>query len=209
MSRILLCTMLMVMLSGEPAALAGLTTRPDPVTRTGLVARTGPAETGPNEVGPKEVGNNPAPRFGWPLPGSPTVVRAFHPPAFRYGPGHRGVDLAAAAGSPVLAAGAGTVTFAGTVADHGVVSVEHPGGLWTTYEPVSPTVTVGERVVRGERIGTVAPGHPGCPSTGCLHWGVLSGPPQDRHYLDPLRLLISARVRLLPIDGPPAIPEPR
>jgi murein DD-endopeptidase MepM/ murein hydrolase activator NlpD len=58
-----------------------------------------------------------------------------------FGPGHRGVDLAAVAGAPVLAAGAGTVVFAGTVAGRGVVSVDHSGGLRTTYEPVLPTVT--------------------------------------------------------------------
>lgn len=113
------------------------------------------------------------------------------------------MDLAAVAGTPVLAAGAGTVAFAGTVAGRGVVSVEHPGGLRTTYEPVSPTVTAGDRVARGERIGTVLPGHLGCPSTVCLHWGVLRGSEQAKQYLDPLRLLAAARVRLLPIDGPP------
>jgi murein DD-endopeptidase MepM/ murein hydrolase activator NlpD len=200
-SRILICTMLMAMLSGGlsrgPAPLTDVPTRPGPVAQAGLVA----------QAGPDDVGDKPALRFGWPLPGSPTVVRAFHPPAFRYGPGHRGVDLAAVAGAPVLAAGAGTVVFAGTVAGHGVVSVDHPGGLRTTYEPVSPTVTAGDRVVRGERIGTVQPGHPGCPGTVCLHWGVLGGPKQDpekdKQYLDPLRLLAAARVRLLPIDGLP------
>lgn len=184
MSRILICTMLMAVVSsgfsGGPAA----------------------------RVGPDDVGGKPAPRFGWPLPGSPTVLRAFHPPTFQYGPGHRGVDLAAVVGTPVLAAGAGTVAFAGTVAGHGVVSVDHPGGLRTTYEPVSPTVATGDRVTKGERIGTVAPGDPGCPGTACLHWGVLRDPEHARQYLDPLRLLATARVRLLPIDGPPVTPGP-
>jgi hypothetical protein len=63
-------------------------------------------------------------------------------------------------------------------------------------------------VVRGQQIGTVQPGHLGCPVTVCLHWGVLRRPPegaapvteQDRQYLDPLRLLAGTRVRLLPID---------
>jgi murein DD-endopeptidase MepM/ murein hydrolase activator NlpD len=225
-SRILICTMLMAVLSGGlvngPAAVTSLPTRPDHATPTDQANQTDQANptslvTPASLVArarPDDVGNKPALRFGWPLPGSPTVVRAFHPPAFRYGPGHRGVDLAAVAGTPVLAAGAGTVAYAGTVAGHGVVSVEHPGGLRTTYEPVSPTVTAGDWVTRGEQIGTVQPGHLGCPVTACLHWGalywdVLRGPAQDRQYLDPLRLLAAARVRLLPIDGQPVTPVPR
>ena len=220
-SRILIYAMLMAVLSGglssRSAGLTGLTARPDHATRTDQASPADPvAPTGRGHridlvvrAGPDDGGNKPAPRFVWPLPGSPTVVRAFHPPAFQYGPGHRGVDLAAVAGTPVLAAGAGTVAFAGTVAGHGVVSVDHPGGLRTTYEPISPTVTVGDRVARGERIGTVQPGHPGCPSTVCLHWGVRRGPEQDRQYLDPLRLLAAARVRLLPIEGPPVMPASR
>lgn len=156
-------------------------------------------------------GDQPSRRqFGWPLPGSPAVVRGFHPPAFRYGPGHRGVDLATVAGAPVLAAGAGTVVFAGMVAGHGVVSVSHEGDLRTTYEPVSATVVAGQRVAKGERIGTAQPGHDGCPVPVCLHWGafrssaVVSDPGDfEREYVDPLRLLAGARVRLLPIDGVP------
>ncbi len=203
--------MLIAVACGGPVGLSHLATwldRPVPASRASdpifaaVVRRAGAAD----------IGDEPGRRFGWPLSGSPTVVRAFHPPAVRYGPGHRGVDLASAVGAAVLAAGAGTVVFAGIVAGHGVVSVDHPGGLRTTYEPVSPTVTAGDRVVRGQRIGTVQPGHLGCPVTVCLHWGVLRSPDQggaedsqqdteqDRRYLDPLRLLAGTRVRLLPID---------
>jgi murein DD-endopeptidase MepM/ murein hydrolase activator NlpD len=139
---------------------------------------------------------------------TPIELRGFHPPTFRYGPGHRGVDLAAAAGEPVLAAGAGTVMFAGVVAGRGVVSLGHLGGLHTTYEPVSVTVTVGQRVSRGEQIATVQSGHPGCPVVVCLHWGAFRGPDAtepgdaDRQYVDPLRLVLTPRVRLLPIQNP-------
>ncbi len=198
--------MLIAVAFGGPAVLSRLPTWPDhavPTSRTSDATRTALV----HRAGPDDVGAEPASRFGWPLPGSPTVVRAFQPPALRYGPGHRGVDLAAMAGTPVLAAGAGTVVFAGTVAGHGVVSVDHPGGLRTTYEPVTPTVTAGDRVAKGQRIGTVAPGHPGCPVAACLHWGVLRNPEQGRQYLDPLRLLARTRVRLLPLDGPPMMSQ--
>jgi murein DD-endopeptidase MepM/ murein hydrolase activator NlpD len=162
-------------------------------------------------MGRTRLGNTAQPshrQFSWPLAGSPTVLRGFHPPTFPYGPGHRGVDLAAAAGEPVLAAGAGTVMFAGVVAGRGVVSLGHLGGLHTTYEPVSVTVTVGQRVSRGEQIATVQSGHPGCPVVVCLHWGAFRGPdatePGDagRQYVDPLRLVLTPRVRLLPFENP-------
>ena len=95
------------------------------------------------------------------------------------------------------AAGAGVVVFAGMVAGRGVVSVAHPGGLRTTYEPVWATVVVGDQVRLGAELGTLSTGHSGCPTAACLHWGLRRG---DR-YLDPLALLGLGRVRLLPLNG--------
>lgn len=134
------------------------------------------------------------PQFGWPLLPRPQVARPFDPPEHNWLPGHRGVDLAAAPGQPVLAARTGTVVFAGTVAGKPVVSVDHPGGLRTTYEPVDATVTAGRRVQRGTVLGTVALGHPECAAAACLHWGLR----RERDYLDPLPLVRSMRMRLLP-----------
>ncbi|RVW09860.1 M23 family metallopeptidase [Prescottella agglutinans] len=134
------------------------------------------------------------PSFGWPLHPRPRVVRAFEKPAQNWLPGHRGVDLAAAPGQSVLAAGAGTVVFAGTVAGKPVVSVDHPGGLRTTYEPVRAAVTAGRRVDRGTVLGTVVAGHPECAAAACLHWGLR----RDREYLDPLPLIRAVPIRLLP-----------
>ena len=131
-----------------------------------------------------------------PLAGTPEVTRPFAPPPTPYAAGHRGVDLAAAPGVPVLAAGAGTVVFAGAVAGRPVVSVDHPGGLRTTYEPVAPTVAAGQVVALGTPLGALATGHAGCPAAACLHWGLRRG----EVYLDPLSLLRPPRVRLLPWD---------
>jgi murein DD-endopeptidase MepM/ murein hydrolase activator NlpD len=136
----------------------------------------------------------PAAAFRWPVEGVPLVVRGFDPPAQPWLPGHRGVDLAAEPGASVLAAGPGRVRFAGRVAGRGVVSVDHAGGLRTTYEPVTAVVRAGDRVRTGDRLGTLAAGHRGCPS-GCLHWGLRRG----EVYLDPLALLGLGRVRLLPL----------
>jgi len=141
----------------------------------------------------------PAPtRYGWPLAPPHPVLRPFRRPTSPYGPGHRGVDLGANAGDPVLAAADGVVSFAGWVATRGVVAVAHLGGLRTTYEPVRPEVTAGQRVRRGEEVGRLTPGHEGCEAA-CLHWGARRG----NEYLDPLGLLSTQRVRLLPWREPP------
>ncbi|GAB2985189.1 peptidoglycan DD-metalloendopeptidase family protein [Saccharothrix stipae] len=139
------------------------------------------------------------PRYAWPLAPPHQVVRAFEPPATQYAAGHRGVDLAAPPGAPVLATADAVVVHAGPVADRTVVSLLHRGGLRTTYEPVDPTVRRGQPVRRGDRIGTLRPGHEGCPEEACLHWGAIrTAPPKSRTYLNPLHLLTNGRVRLLP-----------
>ncbi|MTE12922.1 M23 family metallopeptidase [Nocardia aurantiaca] len=131
--------------------------------------------------------------FDWPLQPRPAVVRPFDNPEHDWLPGHRGVDLAGSDGQSVLSAGDGIVVFAGTVADKPVISIDHPGGLRTTYEPVSAAVPVGRRVTRGAPIGILRPGHPPC--SPCLHWGVR----REREYLDPLGLIRHAPVRLKPL----------
>jgi murein DD-endopeptidase MepM/ murein hydrolase activator NlpD len=123
------------------------------------------------------------------------VTRPFDELPHRYAAGHRGVDLRGSPGVAVLAAGDGVVAFAGMVAGRPVVSIDHADGLRTTYEPVSPSVGAGRRVARGSPIGTLVPGHVGCPVTACLHWGLR----RAETYLDPLTLMAIPRVRLLPL----------
>ena len=133
-------------------------------------------------------------RFGWPLEPAPEVLRPFEAPEQTFGAGHRGVDLAGRPGQPVLAAADGVVVHAGWLVDRDVVSVEHAGGLRTSYEPVSPEVSAGDHVARGQVIGRLEPGHPECPAAACLHWGLREGD----EYRDPLELVRGAQVRLLP-----------
>lgn len=133
------------------------------------------------------------------LPVRAAVVRPFQAPEHPYGPGHRGVDLSADAGTEVRAAADGVVTFAGRLAHRGVISVTHDltRRLRTTYEPVSAIVKVGDRVRAGQVIGHVEDAdHDG------LHWGLVDG----ETYLDPLLFLEagSARpIRLLPVGHSP------
>jgi murein DD-endopeptidase MepM/ murein hydrolase activator NlpD len=133
------------------------------------------------------------------------VVREFVPPAHPFGPGHRGVDLAARPGQAVASAVAGTVLWAAPVAGRGVVSVADGGGGRLTYEPVTAAVAAGQQAEAGQLLGVVEsadPGHDDC--GGCLHWGRRL--PGADAYADPLELLRPAPVRLLPVRTSAAAP---
>src|SRR5437764_2670106 len=142
----------------------------------------------------------------WSPPLDGPVVRAFQAPAFAYGPGHRGIDFAAPAGTPVRASGDGVVAFAGSVAGSLHVVVAHDGNLRTTYAFLAGIgVRAGNRVARGQVVGTAGatgPEH----EAGGLHFGVRLG---DR-YVDPQRLFaacdLTQLVRLIPADEVPAEP---
>lgn len=143
----------------------------------------------------------PVPAFGtyaWPVEGP--VLRAFEPPATRYGPGHRGIDIGAPYGTLVRAAGAGTVAFAGWVAASLFVSIDHPDGVRTTYSWLSDVaVARGEEVGRGQVIGATGAGHSGG-GPPHLHFGARVG----ETYLDPMFLLgagsLVGLVRLAPLE---------
>ena len=134
-------------------------------------------------------------RYQWPTGAPAAVVEGFDPPAVVWGRGHRGVDLAAAEGTQIRSAAAGTVAFAGMVAGRPVVSIDHANGIRTTYEPVEPAVGAGDAVAAGQVVGTLLPGHR---SDGvcALHWGARTGP---KTYINPLRLLQPAVIRLKPL----------
>lgn len=121
---------------------------------------------------------------GWRWPVAPLrVVAPFVAPAHEYGPGHRGIDLAAAFGAPVAAPAPGVVAFVGSVAGRGVVTIDHGDGLVTTLEPVNGSVAIGDAVSAGDVVGTVDAG--GHTEAGAVHFGV------RRHgaYINPMLLL--------------------
>jgi murein DD-endopeptidase MepM/ murein hydrolase activator NlpD len=135
----------------------------------------------------------------WIRPVDGPVVKPFVAPITRYGPGHVGVHLRAAPGTPVRAAGAGVVTFAGRVAYSQHVVVRHANGWRTTYSFVaSIAVRAGQRVRAGQVVGTTGgrgPDHDGS----VLHLGLRIGDT----YVDPMQLFgavdLATHVHLAPI----------
>jgi murein DD-endopeptidase MepM/ murein hydrolase activator NlpD len=156
-----------------------------------LVALPGLALPGAAPTGTTQASSVGAARAGWqwPLEPTPAVVRRFQPSPTPWGAGHRGVDLLARAGQPVLAAGPGVVSFSGVLAGRGVLAVTHVGGLRTTYEPVRARAPAGTVLRAGQQVAVVdvTPGH--CSPAVCLHWGLLRGAGPAATYLDPLSLL--------------------
>ena len=97
-------------------------------------------------------------RWQWPTLSPVPVASSFAPPVHDWLPGRRGVTLTYPGGSPVYACASGTVTFAGQVGGRGVVSIQHETRghtIWSTYLPVTPSVSVGDTVTMGAQIGAV------------------------------------------------------
>ncbi|MEN8239093.1 MAG: M23 family metallopeptidase, partial [Actinomycetota bacterium] len=116
---------------------------------------------------------------GLSLPHEAVIVRPFAPVG-RFG-GHWGVDVAAAPGSDVRAIGAGTVSFAGSVAGRRSVTIDHGGGLRTSYSYLAGiSAEVGRTVAPGSPIGTAGV-HDG---TSAFHLSLRIG----TTYVDPLVL---------------------
>jgi murein DD-endopeptidase MepM/ murein hydrolase activator NlpD len=133
----------------------------------------------------------------WPVTGP--IVRAFDPPDTPFGSGHRGIDIAAPVGTSVRAAAAGTVAFAGPVGGRLFVTVDHGGGLESTYSFLDAvTVRRGEVVAQGQVVARSGTGHAGdvVPN---LHFGVRL----LDVYVDPLAYLGPAEIwrfiRLAPL----------
>lgn len=116
----------------------------------------------------------------------PQILREFEKPAQKWTAGHRGIDIAAGAGSPVHSPADGVVTFSGKVVDRTVITVKHPDGRISSFEPVSGPLSKGSKVKAGDTIATVDAEIHHCEPEYCLHWGVRTG---KDSYINPLLLL--------------------
>lgn len=100
------------------------------------------------------------------MPVSGNIIRPYAPKK------NEGIDIAAAAGTPVKAAAAGTVAaITQDTEQTPIVVIRHDGGLLTVYAGVAGiTVKKGDKVARGQAIATVRSGNPAF-----LHFEVRQG----------------------------------
>src|SRR5919108_11779 len=102
----------------------------------------------------------PAAAQAWTWPASGRVLRPFDYGGGTYtASGHRGIDVAGAAGSPVRAPASGQVSFAGSLPEHGkTLTIRTPDGWVVTLLHLgSITITAGGGGVGGEPGGTSGP----------------------------------------------------
>jgi murein DD-endopeptidase MepM/ murein hydrolase activator NlpD len=113
--------------------------------------------------------------FVWPVLGPVTS-----PFGWRWGRMHEGIDIAASTGTPIRAAAAGTVIYAGWLGGYGNLTViDHGGGVATAYGHQSGFAAGnGAYVAQGQVIGYV--GNTGHSTGPHLHFEVrVNGVPQD------------------------------
>jgi murein DD-endopeptidase MepM/ murein hydrolase activator NlpD len=93
-------------------------------------------------------------QFLWPVSGGGRITSGFGPRGRSY---HYGVDIGASTGTPVVAADAGVVIYAGWAGSYGnLVTIDHGNGFVTKYAHNSAVlVSVGQKVQKGTQIARV------------------------------------------------------
>ncbi|WEV52201.1 M23 family metallopeptidase [Bifidobacterium sp. ESL0704] len=122
------------------------------------------------------------------------VIRKFKAPKQAWGPGHRGVDIAAIEDTPLFAPANGFISFVGIVAGKSVVSIRHKS-LTLTLEPAQTLLPIGTPVIKGMPIGTVKGVSDHCTGL-CVHWGVRKS---RKEYRDPQQLATKRKIVLKPV----------
>jgi murein DD-endopeptidase MepM/ murein hydrolase activator NlpD len=121
----------------------------------------------------------PTPVWRWPVDGPRVIIEPYVQPLTPYGPGHRGIDIDCTENHNLYAPADGVVHFSGIVVDRFVLSLEHAGGVLSSYEHVWSWLVEGDVVTKGDLIADLISGHLG---KGCVHIGVRVG----GEYVSPL-----------------------
>jgi septal ring factor EnvC (AmiA/AmiB activator) len=158
---------------------------------TALEAARRRAEARPNAApAPRSVTTSDLGRLDWPVDGQ--IVYRFgrlvnpNNTSIRW----NGIGIGAAEGTPVKTVAAGEVVFAEPSGTYGLtVLVEHGGGAYSLYASLATArVRRGQRVSKGEVIGTVGQADPDLPPR--LHFEMR---PRDGIAVDPLEWLRGQR----------------
>ena len=134
----------------------------------------------------------------WPVKGD--VITPYRNGTDPYAAGqHRGIDIGAPVGTPVVAAAGGDVRFAGMAGSSGLtISIRTSDGYDTSYLHLSSlAVHAGTSVSAGDRIGAVGTTGTRSATPPHLHFGVRDAG-TDHGYHDPLAFL----------PAPPVAPSP-
>lgn len=132
---------------------------------------------------------------GWPVPEGSTISSTFGPrnaPCFGCSSMHEGVDFTPGAGTPISSIAKGVVREVGSAGALGVhayiehvVDGEKVTSMYAHMQYGSLTVSAGDTVKKGQRIGAV--GNTGASTGAHLHFSILNG----SQHTDPLRWLRS------------------
>ncbi|MBA3475818.1 MAG: M23 family metallopeptidase, partial [Actinobacteria bacterium] len=146
----------------------------------------------------------------WSWPATGPVLRPFSLGANTYAGGqHRGVDIGAELGSPVLAPAAGAVSFVGSIPGGGrAVTIQTEVYAVTLLQLGSTSILRGSVVAEGSVVGVVGESADGVTSAPHVHLGVRVAADPDG-YIDPLGLLPPRPVAApAPAPTPAAAPAP-
>src|SRR5688500_14892690 len=146
----------------------------------------------------------------WTWPVSGEVITPYRNGTDPYASGqHRGIDIAAPAGTPVAAATAGEVRFAGPAGSSGLtVSIRTGDGYDTSYLHLSSlAVRAGAHVDPGDRIGAVGTTGIRSATEPHLHFGVRDAGSRYAYH-DPMKFLPPVAALPRASDPPPPATAP-
>lgn len=170
--------------AAEEAAAAAAAVVPQPAANNASATDAAPAPAPAPAVMPTHSGGG----FTWPLPGYYATGSGFGPrvaPTAGASTFHKGVDIGCPAGTPIVAAADGVVSYTGYFGGGGnTVIIDHGNGLSTLYMHMSSyAIGSGASVTAGTVIGYA--GSTGVATGPHLHFGVRV----NGAYVDPMGYL--------------------
>lgn len=173
---------------GQESSFSNESTNSDTNKQEQPQTETKPETTPEEKPDNSQSDNSGSPQFTWPCPSSHNVTSPFgdrNSPTAGASSNHKGIDIGASSGSPIVAAAAGTVTVSTYSESAGnYVTIDHGNGFHTVYMHASARyVKVGQKVSAGQQIAAV--GSTGYSTGPHLHFGVM----KNGVYVNPMNYL--------------------